>query len=360
MALRLGKVFGISVEIDTIFLLLLLFVLFLGLTGPSPNIGLFLIIFLLYLCVFMHELSHAITAMNNNLRVRKITLNLWGGFTSIDDLRIDPRVELNVALSGPVTSLLLGGLFGILVVFTPPGAITLLVQDLFFLNVLLGLLNLLPAFPMDGGRVMRSFMQRSMDQFKATLATARVSRVMIVVIGLGSLAYVLYESGGVLLKGFLLIFIMLFLVMFWQATRAEVDLARMRKALGATTIRGVASRRFAVIDPKSGVGRLYRLVKPGREHFLVARHGDAYGIVDIFDKARMERASRVADLVVTVPNIGMGTKVIDAMMSMEADNSSMAVVVRSGRPVGVVDAKHLQAFISLRMMSRRKGKVLNS
>ena len=162
----IGKIAGINIELHWMFILLIALFFFI-----SPLLGLIWI--LLFVCVLIHELSHSITARRNGIKVVKIVLLPIGGASMIEEINIDPRVEFNIAIVGPIMSLFLGGLFGILVLFTPPGMITFIVQYLFVINIFLGIFNILPAFPMDGGRVLRSYLENKHNFYEATMLTAK-------------------------------------------------------------------------------------------------------------------------------------------------------------------------------------------
>ena len=143
-SVRIGRIAGIDIELHWLFILLILFFIYL-----SPLLGFIWI--LLFVCVLIHELSHSITALRNGIKVSRIILMPIGGASIINDIGINPEAELNISVAGPLMSFVLGGIFGILVIFTPPGIITYIVQYLFLINILLGVFNILPAFPMDGG-----------------------------------------------------------------------------------------------------------------------------------------------------------------------------------------------------------------
>ncbi|HVA83044.1 MAG TPA: site-2 protease family protein, partial [Candidatus Aquilonibacter sp.] len=181
----IGKFDGISIELHWTFVLLLLFSLLI-------STFFFLVILLLFVCVLIHELAHSVTARRNKIAVRKIILLPIGGASIIDDVKIDPRLELNIALAGPVMSLFLGFVFGALSTITPPGDLTLLAQSLFELNIFMGVFNLLPAFPMDGGRVFRSYLQRTKTYFDATMLTVKISKYLMGLIILATFAFVAF------------------------------------------------------------------------------------------------------------------------------------------------------------------------
>ena len=122
-SLGIGKIFGVAVELHWTFIALLLITLLL-----SPYA--FVLIALLFVCVLIHELLHCIVSMRNGINVRKIILLPIGGASIIDQVSIAPEVEFNVAIAGPLMSLLLGVAFGAMVVIAPPGIANQILQFL--------------------------------------------------------------------------------------------------------------------------------------------------------------------------------------------------------------------------------------
>src|SRR5918999_1926252 len=151
---------------------------------------------LFFASVLAHELSHATLARRFGLKVEGITLFIFGGATTIDAESHTPRDEALIALAGPATSLLIGGLlvFGGLFVGQPQlGA---LVSWLGFVNLALGIFNLIPGFPMDGGRILRAFLWRVRgDRLVATRNAATVGRLLAYgLVGLG--VFIALQPGG--------------------------------------------------------------------------------------------------------------------------------------------------------------------
>lgn len=195
--MSLGRISGIEIEMHWTFLFLVMISLL-----YSIFFGLFLFIFivLLFAMVVLHELMHSITALRNGIKVKKIILLPLGGASIIDLDEVKPEVSLRIALAGPLASILLGLFFGLLAVIAPPISLqpfiplmlNQLMQLLFLLNMLLGVFNLVPAFPLDGGRMLKSFLAERMDDLRATKMAVNVSKGILAVIIIGSLAYAAY------------------------------------------------------------------------------------------------------------------------------------------------------------------------
>jgi Zn-dependent protease len=180
-SVSLARIAGIEVRVHASFLILVILFAALapepGLASALRNVGWLLLVFG---CVVVHELSHCFMARSRGAQVDEILLFPLGGVSRLRDLPESPRDELAIAIVGPVTSIGLGVLAGAGAllsgqVLAPVDLLTgsLLVR-LAFLNLVLGLFNLLPAFPLDGGRVLRALLERTRSLEAATRAATRV------------------------------------------------------------------------------------------------------------------------------------------------------------------------------------------
>jgi Zn-dependent protease len=175
---RLGRVFGFPVEINLSFLLLLGAVLlwFGGLGG-------LVVVLLAFGSVLLHELGHALVARRLGVHVSGIELSFFGGAAKMMDMPRRADHEIAIAAAGPAVSLMLGGVgFGLGVALHSP-----LLLTIGWINLVLAAFNLIPALPMDGGRILRALLTRKMDFVRATdiaVTVSRVAAVAFVVVGL--------------------------------------------------------------------------------------------------------------------------------------------------------------------------------
>jgi len=178
----LGRIFGIRIGLHRwVPLLALVAAFFLGganLVGMSVAV---LLIVGLFGLVLLHELGHSIVARHHGIRVSQITLWPLGGVAWMEDIPEDSRVEAQVAVAGPAVNLVLATLAAPLLLV--PG-VAPLAQVFVWMNLMLGLFNLVPAFPMDGGRVLRAFFGRKGDWLEATEKAVRVGRVVAIAGGI--------------------------------------------------------------------------------------------------------------------------------------------------------------------------------
>jgi len=189
-SLQIGSAFGIPIRIHWTFLLMAYVMLLLAL---EPLKGL-LFFALAFGCVLLHELGHSLVAKSFGIRVLDITFWPLGGLARMSEIPESPRIEGLISIAGPAVNFALMGL-GIALALVMgvlgwPGREFVLVFAA--VNLFQGAFNLLPAFPMDGGRLLRSFLARKRDWLSATELAVRVGRVIATLLFVGSLAAMLY------------------------------------------------------------------------------------------------------------------------------------------------------------------------
>jgi Zn-dependent protease/CBS domain-containing protein len=199
---QIGKIIGIPIKIDISFLLILalftwafatenitIYGFVLGFYGLPVSLSVQIILgaflsVLFFLCVLLHELGHSYVTQRYGYKINSITLFIFGGVSQIEEMPRKPQMELTIAVVGPLVSLLLGGFFYMLYLFFSSLGGSLVPQigfvtsgTLAFYNLILGLFNLIPAFPIDGGRVLRAAIARTTDYGRATRIAANVGKV---------------------------------------------------------------------------------------------------------------------------------------------------------------------------------------
>jgi Zn-dependent protease len=171
----LARVTGIPVRVHLTLIILLLFVAFTrGVAGVVIAAGVFL-------SVALHELGHSWVAIRKGCRVHEIMLLPIGGVAKMSNMPTQPQDEFLVAAAGPATSFILAVLFWLLTAVAP---LAMLFAILAAINLMLCLFNLLPSFPMDGGRIFRAIMTPKLGRLRATALAARIGRIMAVAFGI--------------------------------------------------------------------------------------------------------------------------------------------------------------------------------
>jgi Zn-dependent protease len=186
-SINLFRVFGIQLAVHGSFFLLLAFYGYKGWqnAGPIGAAWAMGLIILFFCCVVMHELGHSLTAMRYGIRVPRILLLPIGGMAEMESIPRKPSAEFFITIMGPAVN------FAIVIVllpfvwntlwlpedaYVPPGEMLLL--ELGLANLIMGVFNMLPVFPMDGGRILRAFLATQMDYLRATYWAAMVTKII--------------------------------------------------------------------------------------------------------------------------------------------------------------------------------------
>lgn len=147
---------------------------------------------LLFVCIALHELGHSWVAKRHGAKIQNITLLLFGGVASMEAIPKDPKTEAKMAFAGPLVSLGLGiSLYAIHSIFSPfaGSGIMIIIGTLAYFNIILAIFNMVPAFPMDGGRVLRALYATRMSYLRATQKAAYVGKMFAIVMGIFGLLY---------------------------------------------------------------------------------------------------------------------------------------------------------------------------
>ena len=174
MNMRIGTLKGIPIHLHSTFFLITGFYFISSLVSGGLTHAFIsaILIFLLFGSVFLHEMGHAMVARRYGIGTRSITLHLLGGFASIEREPRVPREEIAIALAGPAVNLLIVLLSVPLIVVGAPFSV-----ELGFINLIMGVFNLVPAYPMDGGRVLRAFLNSRYGYDEATRLSFKVTKV---------------------------------------------------------------------------------------------------------------------------------------------------------------------------------------
>ena len=290
---RLGKIAGIDVKIHLTFAFLILWVAFsalLGGSGMGAVLSDVLFILVLFLCVVLHEFGHALVARRFGIPTRDITLLPIGGVARLEKMPEDPKEELVVAAAGPTVNLVIALVLGVVLVLT--GAFTLPLDALVLsqnfwvrlltANVTLVLFNLIPAFPMDGGRVLRSILALKMDRVRATRIAANVGRGLAVLMGIAGF--------------FLNPWLILTAVFVWSGAGAEARSAALKAAARDLTVRDAMLSKFYQVEANLPLMDVYRLAAAsGQWQIPVTSNGHYLGIISRSDlRQGLERKGRRA------------------------------------------------------------------
>jgi Zn-dependent protease len=292
----------------------------------------------LFLGVLVHEIAHCIVARKKGVKIQSITLLIFGGVSQMEEEDVpDPKVELPMAFVGPLTSLLFGlvcaGLVYLVPVMTPgspiSGVLIFIFGYLALLNVILFAFNLIPAFPMDGGRVLRAALAQRMPIHKATRIAADVGKGFAIIFGIV----------GLLFFNPFLILIALFV---YLGASSEATMDTFTYLLHDITVGATMSSPVTFVTPTLQVAKVMEMMLSTKHlGFPVVEHDKLAGMITLKDVNRIPQTDREVKLVrdimthnpVTLPP---SAPVMDALKIMSARNIGRIPIVQDGKIIGIV------------------------
>lgn len=309
--------------------------------------------FLLFVSVLLHELSHSFVAMAHGLSVRGITLHVFGGVSHLEDEPPSPRAEFLIAVVGPVTSFAIAAVLWAINAsgLVQPAWAQAVVSYLVLVNVAVGIFNLVPGFPLDGGRILRA----ALWKWKGALgqATYMASRVGVgFAFALMVLGFVQILSGSVI-GGFWFILIGMFLR---GAADTSYSQMALREALAHLPVRDVMAREVVTVPVEATVAQLADAFWSHHvTSFPVVDGGTVRGIASVQQvhavpvEQRMER--RVSELMRPLTDdliVGPDDSVFDALGKASRNQVGRLAVLENSRLVGYLSLKDITHVLALR------------
>ena len=304
------------------------------LVGVATAVGLFV-------GVLLHELGHSWTARRYDVTISSITLWIFGGMAHMENLPEDWDVELYVALAGPAMSVLVGAVcYALLFVVPPAPTLIFVVGALAVINVTLAVFNLLPAFPMDGGRVLRALLARNRPYAEATQIAATVGKGM----------SILLAVFAVLAFAPLLLLIAMFV---YIAAGAESRTTVLRDLLRGLTVRELMSSDVRTVTPETSVSEfLDRVVTERTTVYPVMDRGTVSGVVRLESVRRIDPDDRETTTVADVmdaapPSVAPDSDAFEALLAMSSAKGDRVLVVEDGRFIGQLTAADFTTAIEV-------------
>ena len=347
---RLGRFAGIDVFVHLTFFLLLGWVALVHWQhGRSLSAALAGVMFIIaiFVCVLLHEYGHALMARRYGISTRDILLLPMGGVARLERLPSQPGRELWVAFAGPAVNaaiaVVLFGWLKLTAAWEPLQSLTVttgpFLERLMAVNLLMIAFNLLPAFPMDGGRVLRAILATRMTYGRATRIAASIGRGFAVFFGLVGLFY-----------SPLLILIAFFV---WVGAGQEAGMARLKSAVGSVPVHRAMVRNFKTLAGHDSLNRAVELTLAGsQKDFPVVKDGSLEGVLrqnDLF-KALAVRDARasVASLTRRDPVTVDAADPLDSVAVKLIDCECHTLpVTRGGKLVGLVTADNISEFMRI-------------
>lgn len=353
---RLFTVWGIDIRVHMTFPLILLWAAWQygGLAGNLSGalFGVVSVIFLFGL-VTLHELGHSFAALYYGVPVEKIVLSPLGGVAQLNHMPEKPIQELVIAVAGPAVNLIIALIMGIIALLSNvslTGALAVLSGQVglslsalfvyvFFYNIFLAAFNLIPAFPMDGGRILRSLMAMVMDHSRATTIAASIGRGIAILMGI----YGLYNGA---------IFMVLIAVFIFLGAGQEAKVARLQSALKGLTVRQAYSPSVYRLNPYSTLQQAFSATTGGQRDFPVLQGEQLVGFLS------RERLAEV--LRIKAPHTWVGTVMqknilpvspYDALTSVkkrfDVERISALPVAENGWFLGIITRRNLADVVRM-------------
>ena len=362
---RIGRIAGIDIFIHVSWLIIIVLltwslatgwfaVLYPGWSTVTYWVVSFIAALLLFVAVLLHELAHSLVARARGLQVKNITLFIFGGVSNIEQEPQTPGVEFQMAFVGPLTSLVIGGVAYLLLLAlgnnTSPLAAIL--RYLAVTNILLGIFNLIPGFPLDGGRVLRSIVWKLSGSLRtATLITTLVGEVIAY---LFILLGIWLFFGGNLLDGIWLGFIGWFLLSAAQSANTQSMLQSMLKGV---TVGEVMNPSPLTVPANISLQKLvddYFLPR-GLRSAMVTQNDQLVGLITLGDirSVPREQWSQVPVGHVMIPVnklhvVSPQQNLNDVLPLMAGRDVNQLPVVQDGRLVGVLSRDAIMRYLEVR------------
>jgi Zn-dependent protease len=356
-----GRIFGVELRIHLTFLFLLLFVWLTESTSHSPSAaprGVALV-GIVFGCVVLHELGHALASMHAGIPAKAIILLPIGGVTLLDETR-QPELgaqnwkrDVRIALAGPLVNIVLAFVSASILLavapeirlwHTPYVTSANLPRTLVWTNIWLAVFNLLPAYPMDGGRVLRAFFLRSMDSVRATRRA----------VSIGQAFAMLFMLVGMLSN----IWLTLIGFFLFIAAQLEERSAVFQSVLETVHLEDIMLRDFATLSPADTLeDALDKAVHSLQDDFPVIRGSDMVGVISrqkILEALRSEGNGYVQSVMNRLFEVAQKKESLaSAFRKLNARNLSLIPVVEDQRLVGIVTLQNLMHSMALLAESRK-------
>lgn len=361
LSISLGRFFGIKTTIHWTFWILIIWIIFSNYSkGQSSTqiLWYLLFVFAIFFCVVLHELGHALAARRYGIQTQSITILPIGGVASLEKIPSDPLQELIVAIAGPMVNIIIAGILFLFFSVTGNWSITeeALINitpsnfliALFSVNLMLVIFNLIPAFPMDGGRVLRALLAFRMDRLKATQWA----------VSIGQLFAVLFVFWGFSNNPFL-IFIALFIFI---SANSELEHVRSEKLLGGHLVKDIIMHDFTIFNASDPVSRVVQVLLDSQESsFLVEESNALVGSIEKHDliKGLVEKGDHASvaeimqkELIWLNPDMPL----LEAREIMMRTGTSILPVGNGYQLEGVLNLENVNEFLLVQSaLNQRKG-----
>lgn len=355
---KIAEYKGIPVKIHATFLLIILWVAISHWT-QGQNIAMtmqgILFVLALFACVVLHEFGHALMAQKYNIKTRDITLLPIGGVARLERMPEDPRQELWVAIAGPAVNIVIAAVIFIglhlTIALEPLSSLTItsgsFFERLMVVNIFLVVFNMLPAFPMDGGRVLRSLLAMRMDYARATQISATIGQGMALLFGFW----------GFFSNPFL-IFIALFV---WIGAAQEAHMAQMRSVFDGIPVRYAMITDFRTLSITDTLRKAIDYILAGsQQDFPVVENGKVSGILTrnqlMKALAKYGPDHPVAEVMDRNFETADASEMLQSALSrLQSCNCHIMPIVKEGKLEGLLTSENVGEFLMIQTALGKKA-----
>jgi Zn-dependent protease/CBS domain-containing protein len=361
-SIQLVRVKGIDINVHLTFVLILIWAAYrwgvsMG-TGPKGALYGVVVILLLFVCVTLHELAHSLTAIRFGIKVRGITLLPIGGISQMEEIPKKPKEELLMSVAGPLTNFVIAAVLVVAtVLFQGENSLsTERLSEVFasvdwaglpvylaFANIVLGVFNLIPAYPLDGGRVLRSLLALKLDHDKATAWAANIGQGMAWLLGLW----------GILAGAWTLVIIAVFI---YLGASQEGQMIEAKGVLGKLSVRQAMTKKFQTVPPEAPLSRVVDLILGSfQTDFPVVEEGRLAGFISEFDlvgalKTYGPEVAVKQVMQTDVPTVDPDETLFDARQRLGQTRLKALPVLKEGRLEGMLTMHDIsEAFLFTRL-----------
>ena len=370
----IGRIFGIPIGLDPTWFLIFVFLTWSLASDYYPQaykswptfqywvVGAITAI-LLFVSVLLHELGHSIVSIRNKIPVRSITLFIFGGVSQIEEDPSSPMTEFWISIAGPIVSFALAGIFYVLQPLAQSiSPLFALLRYLAMINLTLAVFNLVPGFPLDGGRVFRALVWHFTKDFnRATYIAANVGRGM-------AFLFIIFGGWQVILgnigDGLWITFIGWFLE---SAAVAQLGQTYVHGLLSGHYVIEAMNRHYNEIDENTSLQALMddHIVAKGRRYFLVKSGDQVVGLLTVHHLHRIPKEKRALltakDVMIPigeVRSVGLETELSEVLREMDRDGVNQLPVVEAGQVLGIITREDLISFLRKQAAKHKESSVM--
>ncbi len=362
--IKLGRILGIPIGVHISWFVVFALLTWSLSSGYFPNeypqltvisyviLGVITTLFF-FVSVLAHELGHSIIALRNKIPVKGITLFIFGGVAQIAQEPSTPGAEFRIAIAGPLMSLALAGIFGL--AYLVDQSVPFLAAPSLYLmriNIILAAFNMIPGFPLDGGRVLRAFIWWATKNYqRATRTASFIGRL----VAFGFIGWGVYSIfGGQFLNGLWLVFIGWFLQNAAASSYAQTNI---QQALSGVKVVQIMSQDCSRVDSLASINQLVeeRVLTGGQRCFFVADNGKLEGMITLRDISQIPqqkwRFTTIRQAMVPVSrmiSIDPDTELLAALQTMDSANIAQIPVMVHGELVGVLTREQIVHYLRTR------------